>query len=398
VTFDPALEPMVAPGPADVQAWADRLAGCRDGADLPRHPAAGTITQRDGMDVQLLHNGVAFPAGTCLGPWMTPVIERTGGVADPQRDAAYAEVLRRLSGADRPSLVELGSQTGVLSAWFAEAFPAASVTCLEPDPRYAEVVRATWRLNGVVGRLLHGVLGPEEQPWHAGTPQTDAFVHPSRRMGQVLVHRYSFQELLQGSTLEAVDLLAVDVRGDEPAVMATLADPLAARRVRWVMVSTTHHTIAGRFGMTDDVAAALESAGATVVLHRTPEECLGPAGIVVATFEPSDAARAPIAVSRVRARDSFHGDPAVAAEALRRSLSEQEQAADALRADVAVLRRRVDELDAELARSHGERDLLVTQLAHARHQRDEAAKGISAVVSRRSAQALRTLRSRTTRQ
>jgi FkbM family methyltransferase len=398
VTFDPSLEPMVAPHPADLEAWADRLVGCRDGVDLPRHPAAGTIAERDGMGVQLLHNGLEIPAGTCLGPWMTPVIERAGGVVDPQRDAAYAEVLRRLGGDDLPSLVELGSPTGILSAWFARKSPAASVTCLEPDPRYAEVVRATWRLNGVVGRLLPGVLGPEEQPWRPITPETDDFVHPSRRMGQVLVHRYSFQELLDGSGLAAVDLLVVDVRGDEPGVMAALQDPLAAGRIRWVMVSTTHHARAGRFGTTDDVAAALESAGATVVLHRTPEECLGPAGIVVATFDPSDVARAPIAVSRVRARDSFHGDLATAAEALRRRLAEQEQAAEALRADLAALRRRVDELDAELARSHGERDLLVTQLAHARHQRDEAAKGLSAVVGRRSTEALRTLRSRMTRQ
>jgi hypothetical protein len=215
-------------------------------------------------------------------------------------------------------------------------------------------------------------------------------------MGQIIVRRYDVADILAELDRPFVDLLMVDLRGAEALALAALREPLAAGLVRWMVVATAHHVRSGRFVNHLEVVAAVADAGGSVLLDRAPEESLGPAGLVIAAFGDGPAATG-IDVSWVRPRDSFHGSTMNEAEAIRGRLIAAAEEAGVLAANLGAARDRIDALEAALARADGERDLLVTQLAHARHQRDEAAKGISAVVGRRSTEALRGLKARVAR-
>lgn len=388
--------PLSFPEPTGVDSWIRGLAACPDAHAMKSAPDAGHVVDRDGRRVLTMHNGIEVLADAYFGQWMTRAIEASRGHFDPQREAAFAEVLRRLreSGSTSPSMLELGSYWCFLSMWFLAEFPAATVACVEADPRFLEVGRLNLELNGLAAAHFHGAVGPGEDPWLVTVPESDQLVHASQRMGQCLVHRFTIEELMDASGISTVDLMVVDVRGHEVSVLQSIAPSLASGAARWIIVTTAHHSRSGSHTSHQAAVELLTRTGATVVVDLSVSESHGLGGLVVATFDDSPAATEEVELCHARARDTLHGEVEHEAETLRLQL-------DLARGEAASQRTlrdqtlgAADELEVQLARAHGERDLLITQLAHARHQRDEAAKGLPAVVSRRSTEALRSLRQR----
>ena len=69
---------------------------------------AGEVIERDGVRLQVMHNGLVIEAGCYHGEWMTEVIRRLRGHHEPQEELAFYTLVEQLR-ADTPApvMVEL---------------------------------------------------------------------------------------------------------------------------------------------------------------------------------------------------------------------------------------------------------------------------------------------------
>jgi len=122
-----------------------------------------------------------------------------------------------------------------------------------------------------------------------------------------LTREVSVDGLMRDLALDRVDLLLADVQGAETATLLGCTRALAARRIRFLVLSTHHHSISGDPLTHQRCLRILHDAGAHFVAeHSVAESCSGD-GLIVAAMLPDDQdLRA--AVTIVRARDSLYGE------------------------------------------------------------------------------------------
>src|ERR1700730_8745164 len=122
----------------------------RDTDVIPKVPEAGEVIERDGVPVQVMHNGIVVHEGCYQGAWMTEIIRQLRGHHEPQEELAFHTVMERLaSDTPEPTMVELGSYWAYYSLWTKRAIPAAHLLLVEPDAANLEVGRRNLELNGV---------------------------------------------------------------------------------------------------------------------------------------------------------------------------------------------------------------------------------------------------------
>ncbi len=276
---------------------------CRDTDRLPKVAGAGTVVERDGRRVQVMHNGVLVEEGCYFGPWMTEIIRCLRGHHEPQEEVAFAAVVRRVRATVAPeavpTIVELGAFWAYYSLWFLDELPGARAVALEPDPANLEVGRRNFALNGRTGTFLHGAIGAEP-----GTPMT--FVAESS--GEpVSVPQFSLDSLLEAADVAQVDVLLSDIQGAELALLRGAMPLLRSGRVRFLVLSTHHHTISGEATTHQEAVRLLREVGAHILAeHSVGESCSGD-GLVVAAFRDEDA-DLQVDVSHGRYRDSLFGE------------------------------------------------------------------------------------------
>ena len=120
---------------------------CRDADVIPKVEGAGEVVDRDGVTVQVMHNGVVIEEGCYHGPWMTEIIRSLRGHHEPQEELVFDRILRRLQ-ADRahpPGMIEFGSFWGYYSLWFAHEFPARASSPWSPTQSACGPARGTSR-------------------------------------------------------------------------------------------------------------------------------------------------------------------------------------------------------------------------------------------------------------
>jgi hypothetical protein len=128
--------------------------------------------------------------------------------------------------------------------------------------------------------------------------------------------------------------------------------------VRFLLVSTHHHSISGDALTHQKVRDLLVGAGATLIADHTVGESASGDGLLAVSFDPRDQ-DLKVAVSHVRARDSLFGEleydlasAQAQASALREQLDGTKLELDAARRRVSRLRRRLRTLT-EGAEQHG---------------------------------------------
>ncbi|QEC46258.1 FkbM family methyltransferase [Baekduia soli] len=273
----------------------------RDTDAIPKVPGAGEVRDLDGRRVQVMHNGVLIEEGCYHGAMTTEIIRALRGHHEPQEEAVFHALLERLAeeGAPRPVMVELGAFWSYYSMWFNRRLPGAVNVMVEPDPVNIEVGRRNFALNDMTGSFVHGAVGfdhggevwlPCESDWRV------------RRTPTV-----SLAGLMADERLERIDLVLCDAQGAEVGVLESSLDVLRAGRVRFLVVSTHHHTITGDPLTHQRCLELLRGAGAHVIAeHSVAESCSGD-GLIAASVDPRDAGWE-VPVSHVRARDSVFGE------------------------------------------------------------------------------------------
>lgn len=277
-----------------------RLAvSCTDTADIPKVPDAGDVHTVDSQEVQVMHNGVVVARDCYYGPMMTEIIRQLRGHHEPQEEAAFHAALERIAadGSDGV-MVELGSHWSYYSLWFLNNVPDGRAICVEPDPSNLAVGQRNFELNHRTAAFVHAAVGRDAtaaEPFRC----EDGIHRP--------VPTVSFDSLLATFDLDRIDMLLLDVQGAEHAFLEG-AGPRLAERVRFVVVSTHHHSISGTHLTHELCLELLVKAGAHVFAEHSIAESFTGDGLIAASFDERDRDLA-VPLSRARAKDSLFGDP-----------------------------------------------------------------------------------------
>lgn len=309
---------------------------CKDCDDLPRVANAGQIELRHGSRVQIMHNGVVVEEGGYFGPWMDEIIRALRGHHEPQEELVVARVLERLARdeASAPCALELGSFWAYYSLWFLEEFPAGIVIAMEPDPDNLELGRRNFTLNGKSGHFVAGVIGPSP-----GEHMT--FVSELRGTPHDVV-QHDLASLMAVAELERVDLVMCDIQGAEALFVDQAAHLLTAGRVRFLIISTHHHSISGNPLTHQLLLARLCELGAHIVAEHTVGESFSGDGLIAVSFDDRDRDLV-VSMSIARQGDSLFGD-------VERDLARTHEELAACRSQMQEMQTRSDE---ERARHDG---------------------------------------------
>jgi FkbM family methyltransferase len=285
----------------DEQRRIDLTVAVRDTDIIPKVPNAGEVVERDGVPVQVMHNGIVVREGCYYGAWMTEIIRRLRGHHEPQEELAFHAVLERLaSDTPEPTMVELGSFWAYYSLWAKHAIPAARLILVEPDPANMEIGRGNLELNGVeASAIVHAAVGREHNANVTLIRESDGHRHKIRQV--------SIDGLMSEYGLERIDLLLCDVQGAEVQTLRGAARGLAERRVRFLVLSTHHHRISGDPLTHQRCLQLLQQAGLLIIAeHSVSESCSGD-GLIVASTDPRDD-DLHVRVTIARSRDTLFGE------------------------------------------------------------------------------------------
>jgi FkbM family methyltransferase len=279
----------------------DLTVAVRDTDAIPKVPDAGDVIERDGVAVQVMHNGIVVREGCYHGAWMTEIIRQLRGHHEPQEELAFHTVLERLaSDTPEPTMVELGSFWAYYSLWTKQAIPATRLILVEPDPANLEVGRRNLELNGVeASAILHAAVGGEHDAEITVVWESDGRRHKTRQV--------TIDGLMRECGLERIDLLLCDVQGAEVQALKGAARSLAEHRLRFLVVSTHHHQITGDPLTHQRCLRLLEDAGVHIIAeHSVSESCSGDGLIVASTDSRDDDLHAPVTITR--SRDTLFGE------------------------------------------------------------------------------------------
>ena len=279
----------------------DLTASCRDADAIPKVDEAGAVIERDGVRVQIMHNGVAIVEDCYYGAWMTEIIRRLRGHHEPQEEAAFHLVVERLR-ADPPAapvMVELGSFWAYYSLWFAHDLPGAQLVLVEPDPAHLEVGRRNAALNGVSASLINAAVGLPDGTIAAIACESDGI----ERSLQLV----SVDGLMAREGLDHIDLLLCDTQGAELEMLEGARGALEAGLIRCLVISTHHHSICGDRQIHERCLSSLKALGAHVIAEHAVAESFSGDGLIVASMDPRDRDLA-LELSRADPRDSLFGE------------------------------------------------------------------------------------------
>jgi FkbM family methyltransferase len=228
-----------------------------------------------------MHNGVDVPHLGYFGDWMAEIIATLRGHHEPQEELAFARVLERIA-RPQPVIVELGCFWAYYSTWFLTSFPGGTAVACEPDPEHLEVGRKTAAINGVDIRFVAAAAGASDDE----ILELPSWNHPGT------VHHVpvrSVPTLAADHDLDRIDVLHLDIQGAELAVLESCRGLIGDGRVRFVVVSTHHHTISGDPQTHQRCIDLVRELGGHVVAEHTVLESFSGDGLMVASFDPADA-------------------------------------------------------------------------------------------------------------
>ncbi|MFD9958304.1 FkbM family methyltransferase [Amycolatopsis sp. NPDC058986] len=275
---------------------------CGDADAIPKVGQAGECRDHDGGRVQVMHNGLLVEEGGYYGAWMAEIIRTLRGHHEPQEERVFHRLVQRLAAdGGSPAMIEFGSFWTYYGLWFCHALPGAHVVAMEPDPNYLEVGRRNAALNGYTGRVtfVHAAIG--DRPGHVlpFPAESDGRNHD--------VVQHDLASLMDATRLDHADLVLADVQGAETLLIERAAHDLRSGRVRFLIVSTHHHSISGDPLTHQRVLRMLTDAGAHVVAEHSVGESVSGDGLIAVSFDQRDK-DFHVPVSRARYRDSLFGE------------------------------------------------------------------------------------------
>ncbi|HEY4459959.1 MAG TPA: FkbM family methyltransferase [Pseudonocardiaceae bacterium] len=181
------------------------------------------------------------------------------------------------------------------------ASPDGQVVGLEPDPAWLEVGRRNAVLNGYGDRIrfVHAAIGHTPGELMPFPAESDGLVRD--------VAQHDLASLMAETGLRRADFVVVDVQGAETILLERARHEFAAERVRFMIVSTHHHSISGDPLTHQHALRTLRDAGAHVIAEHTVGESFSGDGLIAVSFDPRDKDLV-VPVSHARYRESLFGE------------------------------------------------------------------------------------------
>ena len=249
-------------------------ASCGDCDYIPKVPTAGMIIRNNNGDrVQVMHNGLQIAPDCYYGAWMTELIRRLRGHHEPQEEAVFHEVIKILP--RNATMLELGGFWSYYTLWFLMRQPERKAVVLEPDPNHLLVGRENARLNELNPHFIHGL---------AGKCFEDRITYKTESAGEVLIPRYSVNDILREKKWSSLSLLHIDIQGAEVEILESCTSLFCSRVIDWVFVSTHSHWISGDPLTHQRCLEILREVGAVVEIEHDVHESFSGDGLIVARF------------------------------------------------------------------------------------------------------------------
>lgn len=253
---------------------------CRDTEALAKVDGAGQVFDGPHGPVQRMHNGIEVVHRGYFGDWMASIIETLRGHHEPQEELVFARVLERVEG-PAPVMIELGCYWAYYSCWFAAQVNGAVVVACEPDPDHLDIGRRNAEING---------LGLSFEQCASGPRDGDILELPSV-LREGVVHEIPVRTVptvVADHDLEGVDVLQLDIQGAELGVLESCGELIAEGRLRFVVISTHHHTISGDARTHQRCLEMIHDLGGHVIAEHTVLESFSGDGLIAASFDDRD--------------------------------------------------------------------------------------------------------------
>ncbi len=313
---------------------------------IPKVAHAGQCFDTPEGPIQLMHNGVRVRLGGYHGDWMARLIAGLRGHHEPQEEKVFHELVPRVRRGG--TMIEMGAFWAYYSLWFAAVVPGARNIVVEPDAAHLDVARDNFRLNRRDATFLQ-----------AGCSDR------SGMLGSMSV--ISVDDLVQQLQLDYIDVLHADIQGAELRLLQGMSRVIRENRVRFVFLSTHHHSISGDPEIHAKCLQFLRQHSAHLLAEHTVEESCSGDGLIVASFAAEDRSLPAIPLTPNRSGESLFA-PTVPTSPKPESISMKEVPMSALKSlysnikqtvkrligsglneQLHALRQRVESLQAELA-------------------------------------------------
>jgi len=315
---------------------------CKDSDQIAKVDGAGGVREERGCRVQVMHNGLLVEAGGYFGDWMAEIIRVLRGHHEPQEERVFDQIVRRLAAEGGPGfMIEFGSFWTYYGLWFCRAVPSARVIAVEPDPAYLEVGRRNAALNDLSRSVtfVHAAIGDRPGQTMVFRAESDG--------REYAVEQCDLASVMRSSDLERVDLVLADVQGAETTLLERATPILTAGRVRFLVVSTHHHSISGDALTHQRALEQLTGLGAHVICEHTIGESFSGDGLIAVSFDDRDREFV-VEVSRARNKDSLFGEPEYSLATTRVELERARDELQGCQRDAATLQNRLGVLERNL--------------------------------------------------
>jgi FkbM family methyltransferase len=264
---------------------------CTDCDGIPKVPQAGETFTGPAGPYQLMHNGVKIIGDCYYGRWMTEIIRILKGHHEPQEEKVFHEVLRYVS--SPATMLELGSFWAYYSLWFHRHIEGARCYLIEPDPNNLEMGKRNFALNDAIGQFFNYSIG-------RASGKAEPFVCESDGVER-LIPKTSIDDFLSLVGLHRVDILLADIQGAELEMLEGAADSIDQRRIRFMFLSTHHHSISNDPLTHQKCLQFLKDHKARIIAEHSVSESYTSDGLIVASISGVDQQPKYVAVSRNRA-------------------------------------------------------------------------------------------------
>lgn len=238
-----------------------RTVSATDADEIPKIEGAGELFHEEGINYQLMHNGIKVLQDGYYDSWMTDIISALKGHHEPQEEKVFYEVLKYIEPGS--TMIELGSYWGYYSLWFQHSIPQANNWLIEPIEKNIEIGKSNFSLNRFEGHFILGYIRSRKK-------DTAAFPGASP---------IEIDSFIKENRISRIHLLHSDIQGAEYAMLQGAEQSMNERKIDYFFIST--HT--------DKIHAqckrALRKFNYQIIAEHTMRESCSYDGLIVAKRE-----------------------------------------------------------------------------------------------------------------
>jgi FkbM family methyltransferase len=296
IEMEPAEAPQGSPTGMTPDERARMTLSCRDAETIPKVADAGAMKEYGGCTVQIMHEGTMVVAGGYCGDWMICIIEGLRGHHEPQEELIFHHLIRHCRAGSL--IVELGSFWAYYTNWYLGAVKGARAICLEPDKNNLFVGIENLRLNDRSAIMVNACVGE---------CSLDSVEIQRESDGEIVkVPQWDFRRIMAESEGE-IEMLHIDAQGAELPFIRGMRHAGCTGKVRFLVVSTHHHSISGSLSTHQDCLMELKRMGAIILSEHSVDESFSGDGLIAASFHSGDASMRLPSISKNRPEYSLFG-------------------------------------------------------------------------------------------